>query len=74
MVLFFYQQIEADIDVMDINGNTPFHILLQSSTQVSTVGNKSAPDCESDSHYSIVILKLLVDYCKVCKLPNIMKL
>ena len=56
----------------DINGNTPFHILLQSSTNLITTDNKSVPDLETDIHYSIVILKLLLDYCKVSKLPLIL--
>ena len=54
---------------MDINGNTPLHILLQSSTQWVTTTDKSAPDFGPESHYSIVILKLLLNYCKVSSFP-----
>ncbi|CAG2172966.1 unnamed protein product [Oppiella nova] len=55
---------EIKINVVDINGNTPFHILFQSTTHQLTTDRKTFADFGPENHYSIVILKLMLYYCK----------
>ncbi|XP_054152471.1 ankyrin repeat-containing protein kinase A-like [Oppia nitens] len=56
---------EVNINVVDINGNTPLHILFQpTSPHLITINNKPYPDFGVNNHCLIVILKLLLYYCK----------
>ncbi|CAG2112835.1 unnamed protein product [Medioppia subpectinata] len=64
---------EININVTDINGNTPLHILFQSTTHHLTTDSKSLLSFGPENHYSIVILKLMLYYCKSQKLNIINK-